>query len=171
MAAVTATEALLAREEDADAVAASLAILVEHGGRVGVHDEHYPLCAAHRTSAEFAAGLEAARRRIASLASGEQDARGTSAAANDAARETSSTFAMVERDVAAHQAEERALREAEQTHTGFFERWRIDPRFLSDPDGLEAHVGVERNSLINLERALIVLEASQSVFRITSVEK
>src|SRR5690606_720329 len=62
--AVTAAEALLAREEDADAVAASLAMLVEHGERLGVHDEHCPLCAAHRTSEEFAAGLAAARRRI-----------------------------------------------------------------------------------------------------------
>src|SRR5690606_37623643 len=81
-AAVAAAEALLAREEDADAVAASLAILVDHGERLGIHDEHCPLCAAHRTSAEFAAGLEAARRRISSLASGVQDARRTLAAAN-----------------------------------------------------------------------------------------
>lgn len=62
MAAVEGAEALLAREEDADAVAASLAILVEHGERLGIHDEHCPLCAAERSSAEFAAGLDAARR-------------------------------------------------------------------------------------------------------------
>jgi DNA repair exonuclease SbcCD ATPase subunit len=78
---------------------------------------------------------------------------------------------MVEREVFAHQAEEHALREAEQTHAAFFERWKIDPRFLSDPEGLETHVKAERDGLINLERALIVLEASQSVSRMASIEK
>lgn len=76
-AAVSAAGALLKREEDADAVAASLAILVEHGESLGVHDEHCPLCAAQRTSQEFAAGVAAARRRISSLSSGVQDARKT----------------------------------------------------------------------------------------------
>ena len=171
LAAVAGAEALLAREEDADAVAASLAILVEHGERLGVHDERCPLCAAHRTSAEFAAGVEAARRRISRLASGVQDARQTLAVANNEAREALSTFTMVERHVTAHQAEERALREAEQTHAAFFQRWRIAPHFLADPDGLEAHIEAERDKLINLERALIVLEASQSVSRMASIEK
>ncbi|WP_027243281.1 AAA family ATPase [Leisingera daeponensis] len=171
LAAVTAAEAQLAREEDADAVAASLAIMVEHGERLGIHDEHCPLCAAHRTSAEFAAGLVAARRRISSLASGVQDARKTLTAANDEAWEASSTFARVEREVAANQAEEGALRQAEETYAAFFERWRIDPRFLSDPVGLETHAEAERDRLLNLERALVVLEASQSVSRMASIEK
>ncbi|MET3791893.1 AAA family ATPase [Aquamicrobium terrae] len=169
--AADAAETLLAREEDVDAVAASLAILVEHGERLGVHEDHCPLCAAHRTSAEFAAGVEAARRRISGLASGVEDARRRMAAADDAAREASAALALVERDVAAHQAEERALREAEETHAAFFARWKIDPRFLANPDELEAHVVAERDRLINLERALIVLEASQSVSRMASIEK
>ncbi|MER9969683.1 AAA family ATPase [Mesorhizobium sp. M0060] len=170
-AAVSAAEALLEREEDADAVAASLAILIEHGERLGVHDEHCPLCAAHRTSEEFAAGLAASRRRISSLASGVQDARKTLAAASDEARECSTTFAMAEADVAAHQAEERALRDAEQTQAAFFDRWNIDQRFLNDPDSLEGHLEAERDKLINLERALLILEASQSVSRMASIER
>lgn len=168
---VSAAEALLAREEDADAVAASLAILVEHGENLGVHDEHCPLCAAHRTSEEFAAGLAAARRRISSLASGVQDARKTLAAASDEAHERSTTLAMAEADVAAHQSEERTLREAEQTQAAFFDRWHIDRRFLNDPDGLESHLEAERDRLINLERALLLVDASQSVSRRASIEK
>lgn len=169
--AVAAAETLLAREEDADAVAASLAILVEHGESLGVHDEHCPLCAARRTSEEFAAGLAAARRRISNLSSGVQEARRILAAASDEARERSTTFAMAEADVLAHQAEEHTLREAEKTHAAFFDRWNIDQRFLNDPDGLEGHLEAERDRLINLERALLVLEASQSISRMASVEK
>lgn len=171
MAAVDGAEALLAREEDADAVAASLAILVEHGERLGLHDEHCPLCAAQRSSTEFAAGLEAARRRISTLASGVQDARHRLAAASNEARETDAAFTMADAEVAAHQAEERTLRAAEQTHAAFLERWRLDPRFLNDPEGLAAHLETERDRLINLERALLVLDASQSVSRMASIEK
>lgn len=169
--AVTAAETLLAREEEADAVAASLAMLVEHGERLGVHDEHCPLCAAHRTSEEFAAGLAAARRRISNLSSGVQDARRTLAAAADEAREAFTAFARAEADVAAHQAEEANLRAAEQALGAFFERWGIDRRFLNDPNALESHLEAERDRLINLERALLVLEASQSVSRMASIEK
>lgn len=171
MAAVEGAEALLAREEDADAVAASLAILVEHGERLGIHDEHCPLCAAQRSSAEFAAGLEAARRRISSLASGVQEARRRLAAASDEAREAVAAFNMANAQVAAHQDEERTLRTAEQTHVAFLERWRLDPRFLNDPGKLSAYLEAERDRLINLERALLVLDASQSVSRIASIEK
>lgn len=169
--AAATAETLLALEEEADAVAASLAILVEQGELLGLHEDHCPLCAAHRTPAEFATGIEAARRRISGLASGVQDARRRMAAANDEAREASWAFTMAEQDVAAHQSEERALREAEESHSAFFARWNIDPRFLADPDGLEADVAAERDRLINLERALIVLEASQSVSRMASIEK
>lgn len=171
MAAVEGAEALLVREEDADAVAASLAILVEHGERLGVHDEHCPLCAARRSSDEFAAGLEAARRRISSLASGVQEARRRLAVASDEAREAAAAFTMAEAEVAAHKAEERTLRTAEQAHAAFLERWQLDPRFLNDPAGLAAHLEAERDRLIDLERALLVLDASQSISRMASIEK
>lgn len=170
-AAVTAAEERLAREEDADAVAASLAILVEHGESLGIHGDQCPLCAAHRTSQEFAAGVAAARRRISSLASGVQAARTALASASDEAREHSATFAMAEADVAVHQSEELILREAEQAHGAFFERWNIDRHFLNDPDGLDGYLEAERDRMINLERALLVLEASQSVSRMASIEK
>jgi chromosome segregation protein len=171
IAAVEGAEALLAREEDADAVAASLAALVEHGERLGIHDERCPLCAAQRSSAEFAAGLEAARRRVSSLASGVQEARRRLAAANDEAREAFAAFKMAEAEVAAHQAEESTLRTAEQAHVAFLERWRLDPRFVNTPEKLSAYLEAERDRLINLERALIVLDASQSVSRVASIEK
>jgi chromosome segregation protein len=171
VAAVEGAEALLAREEDADAVAASLAVLVEHGERLGIHDERCPLCAAQRSSAEFAAGLEAARRRVSSLASGVQEARRRLATANDEAREAVAAFKMAEAEVAAHQAEESTLRTAEQAHVAYLERWRLDPRFVNTPEKLSAYLEAERDRLINLERALIVLDASQSVSRVASIEK
>lgn len=169
--AAEAAASLLSREEEVNAIAASLAILVEHGERLGLHDEHCPLCAAQRSSAEFSAGVATAKRRVSELGSGIEEARWRMNAANDAAREAAMSFALIEQDVIGHRAEEKALRHEEASYAEFFEREGIDVRFLFDPIGFETYLASEHDRMINLERALNVLEASQSVARMASIEK
>lgn len=171
IAAAEEAEALLAREEDADAMASSLAILVEHGERLGTHDERCPLCAAQRSSVEFAVGLEVARRRISSLASGVQESRRRLASAIDHAREALEAFSIADAKVAAHHAEERKLRAAEQNYRSFLERWKLEARFVNEPEKLLDYLEAERDRLIDLERSLIILDASLSVSRVTSIER
>ncbi|HGM6729194.1 TPA: AAA family ATPase [Stenotrophomonas maltophilia] len=167
---VSEAEQRLLREEEMDAMAASLSLLVEHGERVGLHDDHCPLCAAHRTSAEFAAGLAAARRRITSLASGVQAARDALASAEEKERQLSLTLQIATAAVQAHEGELRRLRHQEDAHVEFYSQWGLDYRFIQDPDGLEQAISQERDWLIDLERALLVLEASQAVSRMSSIE-
>ncbi|MFG6085176.1 AAA family ATPase [Stenotrophomonas indicatrix] len=167
---VSEAEQRLLREEEMDAMAASLSLLVEHGERVGLHDDHCPLCAAHRTSDEFAAGLAAARRRIASLASGVQAARDALASAEEKERQLSLTLQIATAAVQAHEGELRRLRHQEDAHVEFYSQWGLDYRFIQDPDGLEQAISQERDWLIDLERALLVLEASQAVSRMSSIE-
>lgn len=169
-AAVTEAERRLTQEEDADAVAASLTLLIEHGERLGLHEDHCPLCAAHRTSEEFSAGLEAARRRIATLSSGVQAARDALAAAREAVRQPSLDLDAAEEMVRLHTEAEQRLRAQEEAHVEFFDRNGLDHRFINDLNGLETEIGRERDLLIDLERALHVLDASQSVSRISSIE-
>ncbi|WP_439588240.1 AAA family ATPase [Hydrogenophaga sp.] len=168
--AISEAEQHLLREEEMDAIAASLSLLVEHGERLGLHDSHCPLCAAHRTSDEFVAGLAAARRRITSLVSGVQFAHEALATAKANARQPSSTFQEAVAAVQAHADELSRLREQEATHADFCNQWEIEPRFIQDLDGLEQAISPERDRLIDLERALLVLEASQAVTRMSSVE-
>ncbi|MEX3932092.1 AAA family ATPase [Paraburkholderia phymatum] len=168
--AVSEAEQRLVREEEMDAIAASLSLLVEHGERLGLHDDHCPLCAAHRTSEEFAAGLAAARRRIASLASGVQRARDALAAAKDNARKPSLALQAAVATVQIHADELRRLHDQEAAHVDFYTQWGLDHRFINDPDGLEKAISLERDQLINLERALLVLEASQAVSQMSSIE-
>lgn len=168
--AVSGAEQNLVREEEMDAIAASLSLLVEHGERLGLHDDHCPLRAAHRTSDEFAAGLAAARRRIASLASGVQAAREALATARENARQPSFTFQAAAAAVQTHADELRRLREQEAAQVDFYNQWGIEQRFIQDPDGLEQAISRERDRLIDLERALLVLEASQAVSRMSSIE-
>lgn len=167
---VSEAEQRLSREEEMDVMAASLSLLVEHGERVGLHDHHCPLCAAHRTSAEFAAGLAAARQRITSLASGVQAARDALATAKQNARQLSLTLQTASAAVQAHADELRRLRDQEAAHVDFYNQWGLDYRFIKDPDGLEQAISSERDRLIDLERALLVLEASQAVSKMSSIE-
>lgn len=167
---VSEAEQRLLREEEMDAMAASLSLLVEHGERLGLHDDHCPLCAAHRTSDEFAAGLAAARRRITSLASGVQAARDALASAKQNARQPSLTLQTATATGRAHADELRRLRDQEAAHVDFYNQWGLDHRFIQDPDGLEQAISPERDRLIDLERALLVLEASQAVSRMSSIE-
>lgn len=167
---VSEAEQRLSREEEMDAMAASLSLLVEHGERLGLHDDHCPLCAAHRTSDEFAAGLAAARQRITSLASGVQAARDALASAKENARQPSLTLQAAAATVQAHADELRRLRDQEAAHVDFYDQWGLDHRFIQDPDGLEQAISPERDRLIDLERALLVLEASQAVSRMSSIE-
>lgn len=167
---VLEAEQRLLREEEMDAIAASLSLLVEHGERLGLHDDHCPLCAAHRTSDEFAAGLAAARLRIRSLASGVQAARDALATAKEDARQPSLTLRTAAAALQAHADELGRLRDQEAAHVDFYNQWGIDHRFIQDPDGLEQAISAERDRLIDLERALLVLEASQAVSRMSSIE-
>lgn len=167
---VSEAEQRLMREEEMDAMAASLSLLVEHGERLGLHDDHCPLCAAHRTSAEFAAGLAAARQRITSLASGVQAAHDALAAAKANARQPSLTLQTAAAAVQTHAEELSRLREREAVHVDFYNQWGLDHRFIQDPDALEQAISPERDRLIDLERALLVLDASQAVSRMSSIE-
>lgn len=168
--ALSEAEQRLVREEEVDAIAASLTLLVEHGERLGLYDDHCPLCSAHRTPDEFLAGLATARRRITSLASGVQAARDAFTAAKNSARQSSLLFQAAVVVVQAHADQLRRLRDQEEAHVNIYTQWGLDHRFIHDPDGQEQAISLERDRLIDLERALLVLEASQAVSQLSSIE-
>ena len=168
--AVTEAEQHLVHEEEMDGIAASLSLLVEHGERLGLHDDHCPLCAAHRTPDEFVTGLAIARQRITSLASGVQAARDALTTAKENARQPSLALQGAAAAVQTYADELRRLREQEAAHVDFYDQWGLEHRFIQDPDGLERAVSPERDRLIDLERALLVLEASQAVSRMSTIE-
>jgi DNA repair exonuclease SbcCD ATPase subunit len=160
----------LVREEQADAIAASLAVLVEFGEQHGLHDEHCPLCGAMRTSQEFESGLVLARARISALESGVVAARQTLSTAKENAERASIEFASAESEWAAINQEETRLSAYEQKHVELFEQYGLDFRFVQDPVGLELEISSEHDRLIELERALLTLEASQAISMVTILE-
>jgi DNA repair exonuclease SbcCD ATPase subunit len=168
--AVSEAEQRLEREEERDAIAASLSLLVEHGERLGLHEDHCPLCAAFRTPEEFSTGVAAALRRITSLASGVQAARDALTIAKENMLLSSPRLQAAAAVLEAHADELSRLRRQEEAHVSFYEDWDLDFRFINDPNGLEHAISSERDRLIDIERALIVLEASLAVSQTSSIE-
>ena len=167
---VTDIERALEGEEGANALAASLDAIIEHGEKLGLDDEHCPLCAASRTNEEFDAGLALARDRMATLATGIAAARQRAADAREAAKQAAAELDQAQVEWSAIEMEQSHLADREQTLVEIFKRHDLELRFAQVPDGLEQYLTAERDRLINLERALHTLEASQSVSKIQSLE-
>ena len=158
-------------EERGNDIAASLAAVIEYGERLGLHDAHGPLCAAERSDDEFTAGLLLARLRMDALASSIAVARHKAAAAREAAARATADFEHAQAVWTEMESELTRQKAREQAHVEIFERNSLDFRFVQDPDGLEQYLNAERDRLIDLERALLTLEVSQSVSKTASLEE
>ena len=123
-----------------------------------------------RSSPEFRAGLDIARSRVAALASGVEAASTALSKARTSAERPLEEYA-----TAQAQWHEFSEREAELE---IFELELMDElgdlgfgsQLTRDPDELERLATIERDQLVDLERALRTLEASQTVSRLASLE-
>lgn len=157
-------------EARANDIAASLAILVEHGERLGLHDDTCPLCSAHRTSDQFSEGLAAARRRIAALAGNVAEAGLALDRARSAADEPKKQVAELEQLWAKIDEEAKALRSRELAYLQALETYGLDSSIATNEMSLDRQAAAEREGLLRLELALNSLEASKAVANLASVE-
>jgi chromosome segregation protein len=168
--AVVQAEQALAREERTDETGASLALLLEHGERLGLHDARCPLCAAARTAQEFESGIALARQRINSLASGVATAHHALTAARANAMRCLGGYTSARERCAMIEREEADLVGREQKYLELIEHSNLDSRWAKDVGTLERAIAAERDRLIDLERALLTIEASQVVSRTLTME-
>lgn len=168
--AVVRAEQALAREEQTDETVASLSMLLEHGERLGVHDSRCPLCAAPRTAQEFESGLAFARERIRSLASNVATARQARTAARANERRCLSELTAVQDRWTKIEREKVNLLSSEQKYIELLEHSNLDSGSARDVEALEREIATERDRLIDLERALLTIEASQVVSRTVAME-
>lgn len=158
-------------EERGNAVAASLAAIIEHGERLGLHTNHCPLCAAERTDQEYLAGISLARERMRTLASGVAEARQHVAVARESLAKAVDRLENERATLAEMESRLNRLTNLEKAHVEIFSNYSLDHKFIQDPDGLEQYLNAERDRLIELERALLTLEVSQSVAKTASMEE
>ena len=168
--AVVQAEQALAREERTDETGAALALLLEHGERLGLHDARCPLCAAARTAQEFESGIALARKRINSLASGVATAPHALTAARENARRCLGEYTSARDRWMTIKREEADLVAREQKYLELLEHSDLDSSWAKDVGTLERAIAAERDRLIDLERALRTLEVSQVVSITLSME-
>ena len=169
--AVVQAEQALAREQQADETVSSLTMLLEHGERLGLHDARCPLCAAARTAQDFESGVALARKRINSLSSGVAPARQAVAIAQANAKRTLVDYTSAKDRWTVIEQEEADLIAREKKYLELIELTDLASRLAQDVDYLESGITAERDRLIDLERALLTLEASQVVYRTVAMEE
>jgi len=168
--ALAEAEAALASEREANAMAAALVALAEHGEHVGLTDGRCPLCLASRTHEEYLAGLAAAKKRAASLSDGLLSAVSRLETASQRAVETAQVLAAAQQrmqGIADREAEHSARRERLESSARDLQ---LEPELIRYPEQLEKTIAGDRENLIALERSVSTLEASQAVDLVKSAE-
>jgi len=169
-AALAKAQAEFAVEQQANDLGASLIALLEHGARVGLHDGHCPLCDALRTQLEYEQGISTARTRLAELGSGIEAARQNLAEKDLALNSATAILEQAQRLLADLVSVESSLRAREEFCASLFDEFGLDHSLSTNPDGLERVALLERSRLVDLERSVLTLEASQSIERVKELE-
>jgi len=156
-------------ERESDQYAAHIAALLEHGTAAGLQDGHCPLCAASRTPEEFNAAVESAKARLA--AHGERLAASAAAVAQarSAASDAANALNVAEQGCAELERRRQALERHIASVREIYSRHNFDAP-VDDPTRTRELLLQEQETLVKLERALFILEASSAVDRVTTLE-
>jgi hypothetical protein len=157
-------EAILTRERQNHAAAASLSALLDLGSQVGLDEGHCPLCRAERRTAEWASALDSLKARIAGVSTALAEANMRLAALRPKLEEARRQLEQAQdeadecdRMVTAVGAREREVRDLWQALTG-------DDGEVPTAQDVEARIASDRDKLVDVERQMLVLEASQPTF-------
>lgn len=157
-------------EERQSELATSLAEILKHGQHLGLHDGKCPLCSAARTDKEFAEGLRALEMRLHGTGSDIQVARARLEKANSDSEEVATQLRKCIQAINDLEAHESAIAERE---TALLMNLRDAGVISSARTGLghtQEYVVQERSRLIDVERAILTLEASRSIDQIAELE-
>tara|TARA_R100001039_G_scaffold38505_3_gene40256 strand:- start:175 stop:2238 length:2064 start_codon:yes stop_codon:yes gene_type:complete len=158
-------------EERANEIAASLGAIIEHGEKLGRHDERCPLCSASRTNQEFSVGLSVARERMENLASGFTAARERASVARESLKQATLELEQAKESYSYFESIQTNLEAREKEYIKKSELQGLAPRLLNDIEALENVLTKERDRLIDLEKSLATLDASYSVSKLASLEE
>ena len=156
-------------ERENDQYVAHMNALLEHGVAVGLQHERCPLCDAKRTVAEFERALSATRARLALTGQKMATAAATLAEARTALRIAEQKATSAGRRLAELQSRELALQQKLSSVREVYLRHQF-AGVPEDPVGAEKQLFAEQESLIRIERAISVLESSNAVDRLKTLE-
>jgi len=156
-------------EMDHDQLTAHLAALLEHGSAVGLQDGHCPLCAAARTGEAFDEALAAARATLAARGSNLATARAAVQAARSSVAAAEQQLVSLRERAAVTAARKQALDQNTARAKEIYER-RAFAGPLDDPQSAQKLLFAEQENLVRVEHALTILDSSDAVERMTTLE-
>ena len=163
-------EARLTHEREDHASARTISTLLEAGERLGLEHSRCPLCQADRTDEQYARGLDSLRARVKAISESlaEATARVVELRPKEGEARLNLQKALVEVE------ECNRLVAAVETQAGEVSaEWR---RFVEEDSELPESrdvasiVAAERETLVEAERNILVLEASQAIERVAQLE-
>jgi chromosome segregation protein len=160
----------LAVEEQKSELATSLAELLKHGEHLGLHDGHCPLCDATRTSTEFSRGLQKLETRLRNTGSDIQIARTELDKANLARDAVSEQLQKCLESINELELREMTLSQREDSLKRSLRAAGVSISTDNETGNTQQYVTQERSRLIDIERAILTLESSQSVDQIADLE-
>jgi chromosome segregation protein len=158
-----------AAEREGDEYSAHMAALLEHGTTIGLQEGHCPLCDAARTAEEFERAVAATRTRLA--ARGERLAASARAVADarSAASAESEALTVAERKRDELEKRQKFLQDETSAIREIYLRHDFEGP-VEEPERAAAMLLEEQQKLVQLERALLILEGSSAIDRVTTLE-
>jgi DNA repair exonuclease SbcCD ATPase subunit len=156
-------------EQANDEYVTHMAAILEHGAAIGLHDGHCPLCDAARTAEEFADAIAAAKERLADAGVKLATAAEVLAQARLAADEAERTLASAQTRYSTFQSRREALQQTLKDVQETYARYQFKAP-ANDAQVAQTLLFAKRENLVRLERALSVLEASNAIDRVKTLE-
>src|ERR1019366_6922903 len=158
-----------AAERANDEYATHMAAILDHGAALGLHDGHCPLCDAVRSAEEFGRAISAAKERLADHGVRLAKAGKALAQAKSAAGEAELSLTAAQSRYSAFQGCREALQQKVNEVQQTYARYAFDAP-VNDAKHAQTLLFAQRENLVRLERALSVLEASNAIDRLKTLE-
>jgi DNA repair exonuclease SbcCD ATPase subunit len=166
---LTRAQRLEASERERDAFASHMASLLDHGETVGLQEGHCPLCAAVRSSEEFASAIAAARSKLSERGSRAAEATAALEQARRSVKQKETLLAAAKQRLEKLEARRASLSINMENVDSIFRQWNLEAS-PSEPDNARRLVLQRQEETAGLEHALFMLEASSAHDRVTALE-
>lgn len=164
-------EASLTRERENHASAASISALLEAGEQLGLDEQgRCPLCQAERSKKQYEQALDLLRTRVRAISESLAQA---SARVAELRPKESEARRNLQKSLAEVEECNGLLIVAERLETEILVEWRAfvgEESNLPESAQVSARISSEREKVVEAERNILVLEASQAIERVAQIE-
>lgn len=152
-----------------DEYATHMAAILDHGAALGLHEGHCPLCDAVRSAEEFGGAISAAKKKLADRGVRLAQAADALAQARAGVAEAQRSLMDAQSRYSAFRNRQEALQQKLKVVQETYARYGLDAP-ASDAKLAQTMLFAERERLVRLERALSVLESSNAIDQVKTLE-